>query len=124
MHKRRRRLAKKDNQVKRNLIILLFVFGALSLVGAVSYNGALVANERYRQEEDAKMKQLEEQYNQAKNKEYNEHQADALAKIEEENKKLEQEAQKKQLKKKLRLRKSPLPLEKLKRVKLIMWRKQ
>ena len=95
MHKRRRRLAKKDNRLKRNLIILLFVFGALSLVGAVSYNGALVANKRYRQEEDAKMKQLEEQYNQAKNKEYNKYQADALAKIEEENKKLEQEAQKK-----------------------------
>jgi len=44
MHKRRRRLAKKDNQVKRNLIILLFVFGALSLVGAVPYNGVLIAN--------------------------------------------------------------------------------
>jgi len=41
------------------------------------------------------MKQLEEQYNEAKNKEYNEHQANALAKIEEENKKLEQEAQRK-----------------------------
>ena len=88
MYKRKKRLAKKDNQVKKKILLLFFVFGALTLVGAVSYNGALVANEKYQKEEDTKMEILEEQYKEAKNKEYSEQQADALAKSEEESKKL------------------------------------
>ena len=88
MYKRKRRLAKKDNQVKKKILMLFFIFGALTLVGAVSYNGAVAANNKYQEEENAKMQSLEEQYNEAKNKEYTEQQADALAKSEEESKKI------------------------------------
>lgn len=94
MYKRKKRLAKKDNNLKlrKKIFLLLFVFGGLVLVGAVSYNGALMAKEEYQKEEETKMKILEAQFEEAKNKENDEQQADALFKIEEENKKKEAEA--------------------------------
>lgn len=120
MHKRKRCLVKKHNQAKGNLVILLFIFGALTLVGAVSYSNAFAANEKYQKEEDAKMKQLEEQYNKSKNKEYNKHQVDTLAKIEEENKNMEQGVQKKAAKEMAETEKTALVFREDERAKVIM----
>ena len=66
--KRTYRLASK-NRKHRKLILLTVLFGALSLVGALSYSSASEANQKYITAENNKLQLLEEQFNVAKNTE-------------------------------------------------------
>ncbi|MDD2370889.1 MAG: 3D domain-containing protein [Firmicutes bacterium] len=68
LRKRSYRLASK-NRKHIKLIMLTVLFGALSLVGALSYSSASEANQKYIESENNKMKLLEEQFNVAKNTE-------------------------------------------------------
>jgi 3D (Asp-Asp-Asp) domain-containing protein len=56
------------------------LFGAMSLVGAVSYTGASEANQKYIEAENNKLRILEEQFNIAKNQEEIEKMEDLKAK--------------------------------------------
>ncbi len=68
LRKRSYRLAGK-NRKHIKLILLTVLFGALSLVGALSYSSASEANQKYMEAENNKLKVLEKQFNVAKNTE-------------------------------------------------------
>ena len=71
LRKRSYRLASRNSKL-RKLILFTVLFGALSLVGALSYSSASEANKKYVEAENNKLKTLEEQFNIAKNKEQSE----------------------------------------------------
>ena len=71
LRKRSYRLASRNSKL-RKLILFTVLFGALSLVGALSYSSASEANRKYVEAENNKLKTLEEQFNIAKNKEQSE----------------------------------------------------
>lgn len=68
LRKRSFRLASKNSKL-RKVILFTVLFGAMSLVGAVSYTGASEANQKYIEAENNKLRILEEQFNIAKNQE-------------------------------------------------------
>lgn len=68
LRKRSFRLASKNSKL-RKLILFTVLFGAMSLVGAVSYTGASEANQKYIEAENNKLRMLEEKFNIAKNQE-------------------------------------------------------
>lgn len=68
IRKRSYRLASRNSKL-RKLILFTVLFGALSLVGALSYSSASEANKKYVEAENNKLKTLEEKFNIAKNKE-------------------------------------------------------
>ncbi len=79
LRKRTFRLASKNSKL-RKLILFTVLFGAMSLVGAVSYTGASEANQKYIEAENNKLRILEEQFNIAKNQEEIEKMEDLKAK--------------------------------------------
>ncbi|KAF0092232.1 MAG: hypothetical protein FD141_416 [Fusobacteria bacterium] len=79
LRKRSFRLASKNSKL-RKLILFTVLFGAMSLVGAVSYTGASEANQKYIEAENNKLRILEEQFNIAKNLEETEKIEDIKAK--------------------------------------------
>lgn len=78
MRKRSNRLARKSGQY-RKFLLLTILFGALSLVGAISYNSASATNKQYALAEEEKLKLLEDRFNAAKSKEELEFQQDIQA---------------------------------------------
>lgn len=79
LRKRSFRLAIKNSKL-RKIILFTVLFGAMSLVGAVSYTGASEANQKYIEAENNKLRILEEQFNIAKNLEETEKTEDIKAK--------------------------------------------
>jgi 3D (Asp-Asp-Asp) domain-containing protein len=79
LRKRSYRLASKNSKL-RKIILFTVLFGAISLVGAVSYTGASEANKKYLEAENNKLRVLEEQFNIAKNQEEIERMEDLKAK--------------------------------------------
>ncbi len=79
LRKRSYRLASKNSKI-RKIILFTVLFGAISLVGAVSYTGASEANKKYIEAENNKLRILEEQFNIAKNQEEIEKMEDLKAK--------------------------------------------
>ncbi len=79
LRKRSFRLASKNSKL-RKIILFTVLFGAMSLVGAISYTGASEANQKYIEAENNKLKVLEEQFNIAKNLEETEKIEDLRAK--------------------------------------------
>jgi 3D (Asp-Asp-Asp) domain-containing protein len=79
LRKRSFRLAIKNSKL-RKIILFTVLFGAMSLVGAVSYTGASEANQKYIEAENNKLRILEEQFNIAKNQEEIEKMEDLKAK--------------------------------------------
>lgn len=79
LRKRSYRLASKNSKL-RKIILFTVLFGAISLVGAVSYTGASEANKKYIEAENNKLRILEEQFNIAKNQEEIEKMEDLKAK--------------------------------------------
>lgn len=79
LRKRSNRLASKNGKL-RKIILFTVLFGAISLVGAVSYTGASEANKKYIEAENNKLRMLEEQFNIAKNQEEIEKMEDLKAK--------------------------------------------
>lgn len=68
LRKRSSRLANRSSKA-RKLILFTVLLGALSLVGALSYNGATEASRQHAEAEEMKLRKLEEQFKLAKNQE-------------------------------------------------------
>lgn len=68
MHKRSVRLARSGKK-QRTVLLLTVLIGAMSLVGALSYNSASNTSREFAQAEAEKLIRLEEQFNSAKSQE-------------------------------------------------------
>lgn len=78
MRKRSYRLARKNGKSRRFLLAAILL-GALSLVGAISYNGASMENQAYQKAQDEKLRLLEERFAQAQGLEEQEQTTDQRA---------------------------------------------